>query len=153
MDSRTYPEAENRTEHLSFGNASNRAALDYHPGSIVPGVVVELVTGSQGMPILEEALSKNNVFVFQVRGHGMGQDHIIDGDYLIVERWAVPNEGDLVVACLSDGTIALGRFLSSDRGIRLASANPSHRAPEVDPQALPVQGIVVGILRKYGSAK
>jgi repressor LexA len=142
MAFRNDSEAEKRPDQALSGSASS-----------VPAVVLELVAGSPEIPILEETQSKHNLFVFRVKGPGLSQDHIVDGDYLIVERWAEPKEGDLLVRCFPEGAIALGRFLGNDRGTGPASANACHPAPEVDPQAVAVQGIVVGILRKYGGTE
>ena len=114
-----------------------------------------------GRPLLEaveehETLSlgefarSDKTFVLQVKGSSMIEDHIMNGDYVVVEPTQVANPGEIVVALVGENEATLKRFYRESGGkIRLQPAN-SEIAPIVVPAAdVKIQGRVVGVLRKY----
>ena len=86
-------------------------------------------------------------FALQVRGDSMIDDHIADGDFVMVEPRKNPRNGDIVVALLDDGETTLKRFYREKRRIRLEPANQAYQPIFVD--RVDIQGIVVGVLRRY----
>ena len=78
------------------------------------------------------------------------EDHILDGDYIVVEQTQVANPGEIVVALVGEDDATVKRFYREAGGkIRLQPAN-SQMAPIILPAAdVKVQGRVVGVLRKY----
>jgi repressor LexA len=80
----------------------------------------------------------------------MRDDHILDGDYIVVEQTQVANPGEIVVALIGGEEATLKRFYREAGGkIRLQPAN-SQMQPIVLPAAeVKVQGRVIGVLRKY----
>src|ERR1700681_2239552 len=91
-----------------------------------------------------------NTFVLQVKGESMRDDHILDGDYIVVEQTQVANPGEIVVALVGEDEATVKRFYREPGGkIRLQPAN-STMAPIVVPGTdVKIQGRVVGVLRKY----
>ena len=91
-----------------------------------------------------------NTFVLQVKGESMREDHILDGDYIVVEQTQVANPGEIVVALVGEDEATVKRFYREPGGkIRLQPAN-STMAPIMVPAAdVKIQGRVVGVLRKY----
>ena len=91
-----------------------------------------------------------NTFVLQVKGESMRDDHILDGDYIVVEQTQVANTGEIVVALVGEDEATVKRFYREAGGkIRLQPAN-SQMSPIVVPATdVKVQGRVVGVLRKY----
>jgi repressor LexA len=89
-------------------------------------------------------------FVLQVKGDSMQDDHILDGDYIVVEQTQVANAGEIVVALVRGEEATLKRFYRETGGkVRLQPAN-SQMQPIVLPATdVNVQGRVVGVLRKY----
>src|SRR5258708_40372210 len=89
-------------------------------------------------------------FVLQVKGNSMIEDHIMNGDYVVVEPTQVANPGETVVALVGNDEATLKRFYREAGGkIRLQPAN-SEMAPIVVPASeVKIQGRVVGVLRKY----
>ena len=79
----------------------------------------------------------------------MIEDHIEDGDYIIVEERQTANNGETVVALLRDNEATLKRFYRENSHIRLQPANREMEPILVSESELRIQGIVVGILRKY----
>jgi repressor LexA len=88
--------------------------------------------------------------VLQVKGESMQDDHILDGDYIVVEQTQVANPGEIVVALVGEDEATVKRFYREPGGkIRLQPANV-HMSPIVVAAAdVKIQGKVVGVLRKY----
>jgi repressor LexA len=76
-------------------------------------------------------------------------DHLLDGDLVIVEKRNTAKDGDLVLACTMNEGTAAKRFFRDGPRIRLEPSNPSYEALLLDENDVIIQGVVVGILRKY----
>ncbi len=118
-------------------------------GRIAAGRPLESVEDRETISLSDFTRSKN-VFVLQVKGESMREDHILNGDYIVVEPTQIANNGEIVVALVSGEETTLKRFYREAAGkIRLQPANS-----EMDPIILPavdvkIQGRVLGVLRKY----
>ncbi len=86
-------------------------------------------------------------FVLQVRGNSMIEEQIRDDDFVIVEKRKEARNGETVVALLPDGDATLKKFYREKGRIRLQPANETMEPIYVDD--CEIQGIVVGVLRKY----
>ncbi len=95
-------------------------------------------------------LGKPNVFALEVRGESMIDEHILSGDYVLVERTEQARDGELVVALVGGSETTLKRFYREPDGMaRLQPANAAMepiRVPLVD---LQIQGRVLAVHRKY----
>ncbi|MDX2018359.1 MAG: transcriptional repressor LexA [Planctomycetota bacterium] len=87
-------------------------------------------------------------FALKVEGDSMRDEGILDGDFVLIERTAVAQNGDKVVALLPDGSTTLKTFFKEDDHIRLQPANPAFEPIRV--KFCQVQGIVKGVVRRYG---
>jgi len=118
-------------------------------GRIAAGHPLEAIEGRETVALGDFARGKN-VYVLQVKGHSMRDDHILDGDFVVVEQTQVANNGEIVVALVGGDDATLKRLYREPGGkIRLQPANT-----EMDPLFFPahdvkVQGRVIGVLRKY----
>lgn len=90
---------------------------------------------------------KKRTYVLQVRGQSMIEDHINDGDYVILEQTESAVDGDIVVALLDNGMATLKRFFKEATRIRLQPANSTMQPIFV--KNVRIQGKVVGLVRKY----
>ena len=87
--------------------------------------------------------------MLQVKGESMQDEHILDGDYVLVEKADSARDGEIVVA-LVDGTDAtLKRIYREGPKVRLQPSNASMQPIIVPAQSVQVQGRVIGVLRKY----
>jgi len=119
-------------------------------GRIAAGQPVEAVANPETFSFGDFTSGRGSIFVLKVKGDSMVDDHICDGDYILVEGASTAENGEIVVA-LVDGTDAtLKRFFreAGDK-VRLQPANA-----QMDPIILParevkIQGRVIGVLRKY----
>ncbi len=118
-------------------------------GRIAAGRPLEAVPQPETISLGDFTRSKN-VFVLQVKGDSMVEDHILDGDYVLVEQSETANNGEIVVALLGNEEATLKRFFREPAGkIRLQPANAQMEPIVVPGRDLKVQGRVIGILRKY----
>ena len=92
---------------------------------------------------------KRTSYALQVKGNSMIEDGIFEGDYVVVEKTDIANEGDIVVALVDEGLATLKRFYRKDGRIVLMPSN-SEMDP-IYPTECRIQGVVTGLVRKFGS--
>jgi repressor LexA len=89
-----------------------------------------------------------NHFALQVRGQSMIEDHIDDGDYVVIRKQDVAENGARVVAMI-DNEVTLKRFHREKGQIRLDPANGAMQPIVVDPSSdAHILGVLIGVLRK-----
>jgi repressor LexA len=91
--------------------------------------------------------SKYRSYVLQVKGTSMIEDHIVEGDYVVLAETQEVNNGDIVVALLDNGLATLKRFYKELTRVRLEPANSS--MSPIFATNVQIQGKVVGLIRKY----
>jgi repressor LexA len=118
-------------------------------GRIAAGQPLEAVENPESISLADFSGSKD-VFVLQVKGDSMIEEHILDGDYILVERVSVARNGDIVVALVNGSEATLKRFYQeADGRVRLQPANPAMSAIVLPAEAVQVQGRLIGVLRRY----
>lgn len=90
---------------------------------------------------------KKRSYVLQVKGKSMIEDHIDDGDYVVIEETQSVSDGDIVVALLDNGLATLKRFYKELTRVRLEPANSS--MSPIYATNVQIQGRVVGLIRKF----
>ena len=90
----------------------------------------------------------NDHYVLRVVGESMIQEGIHDGDFVVVLRREQARTGEMVVALVS-GEVTLKRFFPEGAHVRLQPANPTMEPILARAQDVKVQGVVVGLMRKY----
>ena len=119
-------------------------------GRIAAGRPVEAIEDRETFSLSDMARADNS-FVLQVKGNSMVDDHILDGDFIVVEPTQVANAGDIVVALVAGDEATLKRLYREPGGkIRLQPANSSMQPIIVPAADVKIQGRVTGVLRKYG---
>ena len=117
-------------------------------GHIVAGKPIEVLENREVMSFLPDPEDKN-VFVLRVKGNSMIEDHIKDGDYVIVEKRDLANNGETVVALLENERATLKRFYKEAGCVRLQPANPNMRPIFLKQGDFKIQGVVIGVMRKF----
>ena len=117
-------------------------------GRIAAGQPVEAMENPETIS-LHDVVGNRDVFALEVRGDSMRDEHIINGDYVLVERTRTARQGEIVVALVHGSETTLKRFYPEGNVVRLQPANV-----EMDPIYVPaaqvaIQGRVLGVLRKY----
>lgn len=87
-------------------------------------------------------------YVLQVKGESMIEEHIRDGDFVVVQQVDHASDGEIVVALLDNGMATLKRFFKEPTRIRLEPANA--KMSPIYARNVRIQGKVVGLIRKFG---
>jgi len=82
-----------------------------------------------------------------VRGDSMIDEHIREGDYVVIQRQETARNGQTVVALLDTGEATLKKFYKEGSRIRLQPANDKYEPILVDD--CKIQGVVIGVIRTY----
>ncbi len=119
-------------------------------GRIAAGRPVEAISNPETISLADFANGSSSVYVLKVKGDSMVEDHICDGDYILVEGVETAENGDIVVALTSGTDATLKRFYREPSGrIRLQPANAQMEALILPARDVKIQGRVIGVLRKY----
>lgn len=117
-------------------------------GVIAAGRPIEAVENPESVSLGDFAQSKD-VFVLRVTGESMQDEHIVDGDYVIVEKTNTARNGEIVVALVDGADATLKRLYREADKIRLQPSNTNMKPIVVPARSVAVQGRVIGVLRKY----
>ena len=139
--------------HISRSLIPNDQEEDAEPslklpilGTIAAGVPIEAVQDEQSLDLADWFPSHKKQYILRVKGYSMIEDHIQDGDYVVIDPNQEPRNGDPVVALIEGNEATLKRFYREPNQIRLQPANS-----ELDPiysRNVEVQGVVVSVLRR-----
>ena len=119
-------------------------------GRIAAGKPIEAVVGNEIVTVPAHLLGDrgNDHFVLKVVGDSMIEEGIHDGDLVVVARREVASAGEMVVALVGDDA-TLKRLYPEGPLIRLQPANARMQPLRVPANDVKVQGIVVGLMRKF----
>ena len=112
-----------------------------------------------GFPILAEehiddtipvspALGLEDGYSLRVQGDSMIEDGILDGDIIIVDQERAPKKGDIVVA-LVDGEATVKHLYPEGKTVELRPANAAMDTMRFPAEDVAVQGVVVGLQRRF----
>jgi repressor LexA len=118
-------------------------------GRIAAGAPVEAIAGNETLSF-SDFTGDSGTYALQVRGESMIEDHICDGDYVLVQRTDGARDGDIVVALVDGMETTLKRFyLEPGDRVRLQPANAAMAPIYVARASVQIQGKVLAVLRRY----
>jgi repressor LexA len=118
-------------------------------GRIAAGAPVEAIAGQDTLNFSDFA-GDPGTYALQVRGESMIEDHICDGDFVLVHKSREARDGDIVVALVDGMETTLKRFYAEpDDRVRLQPANRTMQPIYVPKDSVSIQGKVLAVLRKY----
>ena len=117
-------------------------------GRIAAGLPVETSETMESIS-LHDVVGNRDVFALEVRGDSMRDEHIINGDYVLVERTRTARQGEIVVALVRGAETTLKRFYPEGQMVRLQPANIEMEPIYVPAAQVAIQGRVLGVLRRY----
>ena len=119
-------------------------------GYVAAGMPIEAVAGNETISVPDSLVSgKRDTYVLRVRGESMIDEQIRDGDWVVVEDRKTADNGEMVIALVDGQDVTLKKFYKESNRIRLQPANPTMQPIYVDPDGIQIQGVVVGVMRKY----
>jgi len=120
-------------------------------GSVAAGAPIEVMQTGETMAVPDAFLRRSgSQYVLLVRGDYMIEDHIRDGDCVVINDRQVADNGETVIAMLDDAGATVKRYYRERDGrIRLQPANETMQPLFVHEDDVRIQGIVVGVLRRY----
>ena len=118
-------------------------------GRIAAGAPVEAMEQRETLNFADFA-GNGDTYALEVRGDSMIDDHICDGDLILLERDTEALDGDIVVALVAGSETTLKRFYrESGDMVRLQPANAALKPILVPAQDVQIQGRLLAVLRKY----
>jgi repressor LexA len=120
-------------------------------GSVAAGMPIEAIEANETFCVPEQMINRGgNHYVLRVRGNSMVDEHIRDGDFVVVNERQRADNGEMVIA-LVHGTSATVKkyYRERDGRIRLQPANETMSPIYVHENDVKIQGIVVGVMRRY----
>ena len=118
-------------------------------GYVAAGSPIEAIAGSETIAVPENLVGKRDSYVLRVKGDSMIDEQIRDGDYVIVEDRRSAENGEMVIAMLHGSDVTLKKLYRDQGRIRLQPANPAIQPILAAPEDVQIQGVVVGVMRKY----
>jgi repressor LexA len=118
-------------------------------GYVAAGMPIEAVPSAEPITVPEDFVGKRKAYVLRVRGDSMIDEQIRDGDFVIVEDRKSADNGEMVIALLGGSDVTLKKFYRDNGRVRLQPANPSMQPIVVEPDHVQIQGVIIGVMRKY----
>lgn len=120
-------------------------------GKVAAGMPIESLMHDETLAVPEEMLPRRGPnYALQVQGSSMIDEHILDGDFVVVHGKQTANDGEMVIALVDGNEATVKKFYREAGGwIRLQPANTTMQPLRYQERDVLIQGIVVGVIRKY----
>lgn len=120
-------------------------------GTVAAGLPIEAIQDTERLAVPADMVRRGREnYVLRVQGDSMIEEQIRDGDYIVVSAQQTASDGEMVVALVGGDSVTVKKLYreSNDR-IRLQPANEAMKPIVVSAGDVEVQGVVVGVIRKY----
>jgi len=118
-------------------------------GYVAAGAPIEAVSAPEAISVAGDLVGKRDTYVPRARGASMIDEQIRDGDFVIVEDRRSADNGEMVIALLRGSDVTLKKFYRENGRVRLQPANPAMQPIVVEAEQVQVQGVVIGVMRRY----
>ena len=120
-------------------------------GKVAAGLPIESLMHDETIAVPDEILPRRGPnYALKVAGNSMIDEHIIDGDYVVVHGREAAENGEMVIALVNGSEATVKKFYRETGGwIRLQPANTTMSPMRYQERDVLIQGVVVGIIRKY----
>ncbi len=116
-------------------------------GEIAAGGPIEAYQdASESMAVPDLLAPGGDAYVLRVRGDSMIEEHIADGDFVLIRPQTTARNGDIVVAQVEENAVTLKRFFREKDKVRLQPANPNYQPLFYDD--VRIQGKLIGVIRR-----
>jgi repressor LexA len=118
-------------------------------GKIAAGRPIDALSGNERISVPPQLRPRSNGYALAVSGESMRDAGIHDGDVVIIEAREHARSGEIVVALVDGESATLKRLRPRNGWIELESENPDHPTQRYEPGRVRIQGVVVGLMRRY----
>jgi repressor LexA len=120
-------------------------------GKVAAGSPIESIMGGETIAVPDQLLPRRGPnYALKVQGESMIDEHIMDGDFVVVHGKQAADNGEMVIALVNGSEATVKRFYREQGGwIRLQPANPTMQPMRFQERDVLIQGVVVGVIRKY----
>lgn len=120
-------------------------------GAVAAGLPIESVTDQESIAVPDDMLPRRGPnYALRVRGQSMIDEHIVDGDVVVVHGRQTAENGEMVIALVNGAEATVKRFYRESGGwVRLQPANAAMQPMRFQERDLLIQGVVVGVIRRY----
>jgi repressor LexA len=120
-------------------------------GAVAAGIPIEAMMANETVTVPDSFISRaGSHYVLKVRGNSMIDEHIRDGDFVVINERQTADNGEMVIAMVNGSSSTVKKFYREKDGrIRLQPANETMSAMYIHENDIMIQGIVVGVLRRY----
>jgi repressor LexA len=142
---------ESRAIEILPSDASPRAIELPLLGSVAAGMPIEALEVNETFCVPETLVGRGGShYVLRVRGNSMVDEQIRDGDFVVVNERQRADNGEMVIALLNGTSATVKKYYRERDGrIRLQPANETMQPIYVHENDVKIQGIVVGVMRRY----
>lgn len=116
-------------------------------GFIAAGAPIDVMEHRELMEVPRSLVGRKPCYILQVKGDSMIEDHIMNGDFVIIEKRETADNGEVVVALIDNTSATLKRLFREKNRVRLEPANSTMKPIYV--KDIAVQGVVKGLFRKF----
>jgi repressor LexA len=121
-------------------------------GIVAAGAPIEAVLNHETVCIPRDMLRQGRMFALRVRGDSMIDEQIREDDFIVLQSQQTAENGETVVALIDGSDATVKRFYGGRNQVRLEAANPRYKPIVIrPPERLQIQGVVIGVIRKYKS--
>jgi len=118
-------------------------------GYVKGGHPIEAITEYNTIAVPSDLVRKGWHYVLRVKGDSMIEEHIRDGDFIIVKEQQAAENGEVVIALVRGTEVTIKKFYRENEYIKLQPANANLEPLILPEESIAIQGVVVGILRKF----
>ncbi|HKP37735.1 MAG TPA: transcriptional repressor LexA [Pyrinomonadaceae bacterium] len=119
-------------------------------GVVAAGAPIEAVLNYETVCIPRDMMRQGRMFALRVRGDSMIDEQIRNHDVIILKSQTTAENGQTVVALIDGSDATVKRFYGGRGQVRLEAANPDYKPIVIrPPERVQIQGVVVGVIRKY----
>lgn len=120
-------------------------------GTVAAGLPIESLTHDETIAVPDDILPRRGPnYALRVRGQSMIDEHICDGDVVVVHGRDAAENGEMVIALVNGAEATVKKYYREPGGwVRLQPANATMSPLRFQERDVVIQGVVVGVLRKY----
>jgi repressor LexA len=118
-------------------------------GTVAAGRPIEAMAEHEELRVPEEWLGKGRTYALKVRGDSMIDEQIRSGDTVVVEARETARNGETVIALVDGEAVTVKQYFREGAVIRLQPANPAVPVMRFPEERVAIQGVVIGVLRRY----